>query len=203
MERISNNQLWFVFANSHCLNTVVATAFSSQYYRAILSNIQGESDMNFRPPMAMRRGALGSNMTASGWREFSILPLIFVCKLTLSENCCFHGLLLQILQRHPVQHQWWVWYEFQAANGNGRGRRIRHQGSLILNHPFSCWNYVLLYCLLLLQFYWTMSSKGNKHSARLLTAKSPAYNKKTKNSVFSGSNIWERCISLLKSEENP
>ncbi len=39
-----------------------------------------------------------------------------------------------------------------------------------------------------------MSSKGNKHSAQSLTAKSPASNKKK--SVFSGSNIWEQCILL-------
>jgi hypothetical protein len=51
---------------------------SSQYYRATLPNIQGESDMNFRPPMAMGGGVkLGSNMMASGWREFPTIAVDF------------------------------------------------------------------------------------------------------------------------------
>ncbi len=193
-------------------------------------------------------GALGSNMMASGWREFSTIALDYFCNLKLSKNCCCRSLLLPILQGHPVQHPRWIWYEFQATHGNGGGAlgsnmmtswwrefstialdfclwtnivwklllprpsppnitgpscptsmvnliwtldrpwqwggRIRHQGSLIADHLFSCWNSVLLYCLFLLQFYWTMSSKGNKHTAGSLTAKSPASNKKQKLSLL-------------------
>ncbi len=112
MERISNNCPWFLVAIKHCLKTAVAAAFSSQYYRTILSNIQGESDMNFRPPMAMQRAHWAAIWWPVDGENFPQSPLIFVCKLTLSKNRCYHSPVLPILQGHPVQHPRWVWYEF-------------------------------------------------------------------------------------------